>query len=72
MLTGVEITDRLRIEKENEIRNIKEFWTRFEIIDVEGLCLVVKFWDFLTKWEIGIPLKELGLWLSAFLSLLKS
>ena len=69
--TGAEITDRLRFEGDKDIRVIKEFWTRFEIIDVEGLCLVVKFWDFLTKWELGIPLRDLSRWLYAFMTLIK-
>lgn len=68
---GAEITDRLRFEKDKEIKVIKEFWTRFEIIDVEGLCLVVKFWDFLTKWEVGIPLRDLSRWLYASMTLVK-
>lgn len=46
---AIEITDRLRIEGEKELRQLKEFWTRFDLIDVEGLCLVVKFWYLFTK-----------------------
>jgi hypothetical protein len=69
--TGTEITDRLRLEGDREIKVIKEFWTRFELIDVEGLCLVVKFWDFLTKWELGIPLRDLSRWLYAFMTLVR-
>ena len=53
------------------MKQIKELWTRFELIDVEGLCLVIKFWDFFKKFELGIPLKDLSVWLGAFLNLVK-
>lgn len=68
---GAEITDRLRMEGEDQVRRMTEVWTRFEFIDIEGLCLVIKFWHGLIKKEIGIPLGKLSEWLSAFLSLVK-
>jgi hypothetical protein len=33
--------------------------------------MVVKFWDLFKKWEIGLPLKDLSIWLAAFLTLVK-
>ena len=69
--SAAEITDRLRVEGEKEIKYLREFWTRFELIDVDGLCLVVKFWDHFVKWEIGLPVRDLPAWLNAFLSLVK-
>lgn len=70
-LTNIEITDRLRMEGGKEVRVINELWTRFDLISMQGLCLIIKFWDGLTKHQIALPLKNVSEWLSAFLSLVK-